>query len=185
MKPKDFNVGDWVYLSIKYLKSRKPLKKTGPKYVEPFPIKGLVNPVSVELRLDKSLRNIDLIFHCSLLKPELLSPLYPLPPPPPESLMIEGEQHFVVKDILDSHKHHGKIQYLMVWKDFPSSKMKWVDLKHVKGIKLLKHFHNQYSDKSKGFCLFFLFLFFCKTNILVKGVAFQDLHHQPGALLGS
>lgn len=100
-------IGNWVYHSTKYLQSRQPSHKLGPKNVGPFPIKRIINLVTIELELPKSLRHIHLIFHCSLLKMEIQS-LHPTPPSPSKSLMIEGEQHFEVQDILDSCKNRRK-----------------------------------------------------------------------------
>lgn len=96
-----------------------PLKKPGPKFVGPFPIKCIINPATVELELPKSLRKVQPIFHCSLLKPKSTSPLWPTPPPAPEPFMIEGEQHFEIKQILDSQAHRGKDSISGAMEGFP------------------------------------------------------------------
>lgn len=144
MKPKGFKVGDGVYLSTKYLQSTQQLKKLDPKYVGPFPIVIVINSVSVQLELPKNLRCI----HCSLLKPETVLPLLPAPNSPPMPILIEGEQHFKVKKILDSRKQRGRVQYLVTWKHFPPSKSEWADATHVQAPKLLQTFHKKYPDKS-------------------------------------
>lgn len=46
-KPKDFNIGNTVYLSTKYLQSRESSKKLGSKYTGYFPIIKIINPVTV------------------------------------------------------------------------------------------------------------------------------------------
>lgn len=117
-KPKEFKVGDTVYLS-KYLQSRQSSKKLDPKYIGPFPISKIINPVTVQLELPKMLRCIHPVFQCRLLKQSTTSPLCPVMKPLPDPTLIEGEQHFEVKHILDSCTHRGKIQYLVAWKDFP------------------------------------------------------------------
>lgn len=63
-------VWEMKFISTKYLQSRQPLKKLGSKFMGPFPIIRIVNPVIFELRLPKNFRRIPPIFHCSLLKPE-------------------------------------------------------------------------------------------------------------------
>lgn len=136
-KPKAFKIGDQVYLSIKYPQSIQPSKKLGPKHVGLFSIKRIINWVTVELELLKSLRCIHPIFHCSFLKSQTQSLLHPMLPLPPKPLMTEGEQHFEMKDILDSRKHGGKLQYLVAWKHFPPPETEW-RLKHIKAAKLLK-----------------------------------------------
>lgn len=71
---KEFKVGDKVYLSTKFMQSRQPCKKLGPKYVGPLPITRVLNSVTVELKLTKNLKCIHPAFHCSLLKPVTDSP---------------------------------------------------------------------------------------------------------------
>uniref|UniRef100_A0A670Z7K1 Integrase catalytic domain-containing protein n=1 Tax=Pseudonaja textilis TaxID=8673 RepID=A0A670Z7K1_PSETE len=111
-EPKPFKIGDCVYLSTKFLKSLQPSKKLGPKFIGPFPISRIINPMTVELQLPKTLRQIHPVFHCSLIKPEITSNLRPPLPTPPIPIMVHGEQHFEIKDILDSRTHHGSTQYL-------------------------------------------------------------------------
>lgn len=110
MESKPFKVGDRVYLSTRFLQSLQPSKKLGPKFVGPFPIIQIIKPVAVELQLPKSLRQVHPNFHCSLLKPKVTPTLRPAPSPSLQPLMVEGEQHFEIKEILDSRKHHGATQ---------------------------------------------------------------------------
>uniref|UniRef100_A0A670ZKL6 Gypsy retrotransposon integrase-like protein 1 n=1 Tax=Pseudonaja textilis TaxID=8673 RepID=A0A670ZKL6_PSETE len=101
---KSYQVGDKVFLSTKYLQTIQKSKKLGPKYVGPFPIEQIVNPVTVQLTLPKTLRRIHPVFHVSLLKPEHTCTLRLTQTDPPVPLLIEGEQHFEIKEILDSRK---------------------------------------------------------------------------------
>lgn len=66
---KPFQVGDQVYLSTKYLKLRLPCRKLGPKYLGPFTITRVINPITVALKLPPLLGKIHPVFHSSLLKP--------------------------------------------------------------------------------------------------------------------
>ncbi|KAK9395591.1 hypothetical protein NXF25_018952 [Crotalus adamanteus] len=66
---KPFTVGQLVYLSTKYTRLRIPCKKLGPKYIGPFKIAQVINPVTVRLQLPRFLGKIHPVFHSSLLKP--------------------------------------------------------------------------------------------------------------------
>lgn len=79
----------------------------GPKFIGPFPITRVINPVTMELLLLKT--QVHPVFHCSLLKPEITSNIRPTEPTPPVPIMVEGGQHFEIKEILDSHTHHGSM----------------------------------------------------------------------------
>ncbi|XP_013913955.1 PREDICTED: transient receptor potential cation channel subfamily M member 8-like, partial [Thamnophis sirtalis] len=138
MEPKPFHIGDRVYLSTKFLKSLQPLKKLGPNFIGPFPITRVINPVTVELLLPKTLRQVHPVFHISLLKQEVISSLRPPALTPPVPIMIEGEQHFEIKEMLDSRIHRRKTQYLVAWKHLPSSQNEWVAKHHVRPPTLLK-----------------------------------------------
>lgn len=101
-KQKEFKVGNWVYLSTKYIQSTQQSRNLGPKHMGSFSISKIINLVTVHLELPKNQKRIHPVFHCNLLKPEVTSPLCPPPPMPLIPIFIEGEQHFEVNEILDS-----------------------------------------------------------------------------------
>lgn len=76
-KPKEFKIGDKGYLFTKYLQYRQSSKKLGLKYTGPFPVRKIINPVTIQLELPKTLRRIHPVFHCSLLELATTSPLTP------------------------------------------------------------------------------------------------------------
>lgn len=90
-----------MYLSTKYLKLRLPCKKLGPKFLGPFPIVRVINPVTVELKLPCLMGKVHTVFHSSLLKPVITSNSRPLTPSPPGPIMVEGESHYEIDQILD------------------------------------------------------------------------------------
>ncbi|KAG9490480.1 hypothetical protein GDO78_006034 [Eleutherodactylus coqui] len=63
-----YRVGQEVYLSSKNLKLRVPSLKLAPRYVGPFVITRVVNPLAYELGLPATWR-VHRVFHKSLLKP--------------------------------------------------------------------------------------------------------------------
>lgn len=121
-----------VYLSTKYLLLKVPCKKLGSKFMGPFPIVRVINPVTVELKLSRLLGRVHPVFHSSLLKPVEGSSLWPvirLPGP------IMGN-HYEIDKVLDSQLHQGQLQYLVRWKGYPSTDASWVGEKDMKAPRL-------------------------------------------------
>jgi hypothetical protein len=108
----DFVVGQEVLLSTVNIRPKfKGSPKLLPKWIGPYKIVKVINPVAFKLELPASLK-LHSVFHASLLK-AYKSDGVVQPPPPPE--MIEGELEYVVEDIL-SHRWRGKkLEYLVRW----------------------------------------------------------------------
>uniref|UniRef100_A0A803TSY3 Gypsy retrotransposon integrase-like protein 1 n=1 Tax=Anolis carolinensis TaxID=28377 RepID=A0A803TSY3_ANOCA len=60
--------GDLVWLSTQNIKLGLPSRKLGPKFIGPFRIQDVINEVTFQLSLPKSLGKIHPVFHRSLLK---------------------------------------------------------------------------------------------------------------------
>lgn len=122
----DFQVGQLVYLSTKYIKLKSTCKKLGPKFLGPFPIVRVINPVTVKLRLPKLLGKIHPVFHCNLLRPVHTSHIQGRPTQPPPPIMVDGEQHYEIRWLLDTRWHRGRLQYLVLWKGYPLAEATWI-----------------------------------------------------------
>ena len=63
----EYRVGEKVWLSTKNIRLQGETKKMSPRYVGPFSIAKMVNPVTIRLRLPPTMR-IHPVFHVSLVK---------------------------------------------------------------------------------------------------------------------
>lgn len=111
----EYHPGQWVWLSTRDLRLQLPCKKLNPRYVGPFQITRQITPVSFRLALPNHFR-IAPTFHVSLLKPangpneeeeEVTSDQSPLP------TMVDGEEAYQVRELLDSRRRGRTLQYLV------------------------------------------------------------------------
>ncbi|MGL4932135.1 MAG: hypothetical protein ACRC4P_02170 [Aeromonas sp.] len=143
-----YQPGDKVWLSTRDIRLRLPCRKLSPRYIGPFPISKQINEVTYELKLPEHYR-ISPTFHVSLLKP-FIDPLLPSSteptlPPPPE--VDSTETIFGVKEILDSRRRGGRLQYLMDWDGYGPEERSWVDTDDVLDPSLLTEFHATHPDR--------------------------------------
>ena len=137
----EMKVGDQVWLKGKNL-ALAGHQKLSPKRYGPFAITEHIGPVAYRLDLLTSMK-IHNVFHIDLLMPyketEAYSTLFTRPPP-----VIEGEEEYEVKVILDVRRHgrKRKLQYLVHWKGYPNSNNLWVDHGNLNAPDLLKEYYS-------------------------------------------
>lgn len=149
----DYHPGDLVFLSSKNLKVQRPTRKLGPRYEGPFPIDGKVGSHAYRLRLPKAMK-IHPVFHVSLLKPAWDDHLPPLPGQqidPPQPVIIDEEEEWLVDEILDSRMYRKRLQYRVKWSDSPDDRT-WYnadsnEFEHCD--ELVQRFHERYPEKPK------------------------------------
>ncbi|KAI2645339.1 Transposon Tf2-6 polyprotein [Labeo rohita] len=115
-----YTPGQKVWLSTQDIRLRLPSKKLCPRFVGPFTILEQVNPVTFKLQLPQY--RIHPTFHISLLKP-FHQPLIPSTEPgheeePPPPLMLEEGSIYSVREILQSRRRGGQLEYLVDWEGY-------------------------------------------------------------------
>ena len=141
--PVEYQPGDLVLLEATNIHTERPSKKLDDKHYGPFQIIKKEGLASYRLKLDKTWRNIHLVFHKCLLHP-YRSGEFPSqqtkPLPPPE--IISGVEEAEVKYVIDSKCVGNTIHYLIHWKGFPCEENEWIPVKELTNAQgAIKDFH--------------------------------------------
>ncbi|CAJ0924921.1 unnamed protein product [Ranitomeya imitator] len=144
-------VGDLVWLSSRYVPMKVSSPKFKPRFIGPYKISEVINPVSFRLALPASFA-IHNVFHRSLLR-RYVAPVVPSVDPP-ALMLVEGELEYVVEKILDSRISRRKLQYLVKWKGYGQEDNSWVFASDVHAADLVRAFHLAHPGRpgGSGFC---------------------------------
>ena len=122
----DYKPGDKVYLDASDIQTSRPSRKLSHWRLGPFPVVKKVGNGAYQLQLPSSMSWLHPVFNVVKLTPAPLDPIEgrcPHPPPLPE--MIDEEEEWVVKEILDSRMMNRKLHYLVKWQGFGVEYNSW------------------------------------------------------------
>ncbi len=142
--------GQWVWLSTRDLRLHLPCKKLSPRYVGPFKIIRQITPVSYRLALPANYR-ISPTFHISLLKPaggprgegDQEETAEESTPP----IVVDGEEAYRVREILDSRRRGRVLQYLIDWEGYGPEERSWINAPDILDPMLTDDFHRIHPNR--------------------------------------
>ncbi|CAJ0955099.1 unnamed protein product [Ranitomeya imitator] len=140
-------VGDLVWLSSRHIPMKVSSPKFKPRFIGPYRISEILNPVSFRLTLPDSF-SIHNVFHRSLLR-RYVAPMVPSVEPP-APVLVEGELEYIVEKILDSRVSRRKLQYLVKWKGYAQEDNSWVFASDVHAPDLVRAFHVAHPGRPGG-----------------------------------
>ena len=111
-KERTYVIGDFVWLSTRNLRQRRPCKKLSDKFIGPLKIIDAVGSQAYRLELPDSYRIHD-VFHVSLLEPYKQRPGTGLTQvlPPPE--LINDEEEWEIEEVIEKQARNQRIEYLV------------------------------------------------------------------------
>ena len=119
-------------------------RKFAPRFIGPYRITEVINPVSFRLELPESF-HIHNVFHKSLLK-KYFEPVVPSKASPPPVLVNDAVE-YVASKIVDVRNVRNSLQYLIHWKGYGLEERSWVPAREVHAPRLVRKFHLEHPEK--------------------------------------
>jgi len=132
----DYKVGDLVMLSTKDLKYQmvgRRTEKLMERFVRPYKVKRIVSANAVELELPSTIR-IHPVVNISRIH-KYVGQVKGQKKEQPAPVIIEGEEEWEVKRILNKQWVRGKDKYLVWWKGFTTESNTWEGRENLENAK--------------------------------------------------
>jgi len=141
-----FNPGDKVFLDTSDIRTMCPSQKLSHQWLGPFVVEQRIGPMAYHLKLPHWMKQLHLVFNIVKLTLALDDPItgqkmedHLLP------IIINREAKWEVEEILDSHWHWRRFQYLIKWKEYGHEHNSWESASKVSIPELTIEFHRKHS----------------------------------------
>jgi len=137
-----FKPGDKVFLDVSDIWTTHPSQKLSHRWLGPFVVEQQIGPMAYHLKLPHRMKQLHLVFNVVKLTPAPDDPITGRKTedhPPP--IVINREAEWEVEEILDSHWHRRRFQYLIKWKGYGHEHNSWESTSKVSTPELTVEFH--------------------------------------------
>jgi len=141
--PPVFKPGDWVYLDTLDIKMTRLSPKLSHHRLELFKIERQVGLLAYHLKLFN-------VVKLSAIPEDPIPGRKPQALPPP--IVVDGEPEWEVEEILDSHWHWRRFQFLIKWKGFSREHNSWEVVSDVKVLDLVMEYYRKYPAAPRHIC---------------------------------
>ena len=140
-----YQVGDQVWLSTKNLQTKRLCQKLNMRWVSSFKVKWVINSYAYELDLSR-VYEVHSVFHINLMDPVVTDSLEEHWQEPLSLILINEEEKWLMKEILDAQKIRRSLNYLVKWVEFDNST--WQPAANIThSSELLQEFYERFSTK--------------------------------------
>ena len=146
----EYKPGDMVFLDASDIQTARPSRKLSHHRLGPFPIVDRVGNNAYRLQLPPSMSRLHPVFNVVKLSTAPTDPILgrraPLPPPPE---IVDGEEEWMVEEILDSRMVNRKLRYLVKWKGFGVEHNSWEPWDGVHAPDLVADFYRHHPGAAR------------------------------------
>jgi len=148
-----YKPGDWVYLDMSDIKTTCPSLKLSHRRLRPFEVERQVGLLAYHLKLPHGMRQLHPVFNVVKLSATPEDPILgrkPQAPLPP--IIVDREEEWEVEEILDSHWHRRRFQFLVKWKGFSREHNSWKAASDVKAPDLVAEYYWKHPAAPRHIC---------------------------------